>query len=221
MNKVMLPVAAVAVLAGSYVAFPYYAVNRLDGAVRTNDQAQLESMVDWSAVRHGLKADLITLMTGAVAQPSERNPGLQLSQAVIAMLGPKVVENIVEAYATPAGLTDLIRNGGEIDMKAAAARTVAEISGAPAGETATPPGVAEKPDSDAEPAEGTAQPITVTGAHFVGLNKMEVEFEDPQNPDRPAVKGILALDGLSWKMTRIVLPVDEMLDAPQTAERPN
>ena len=64
-------------------------------------------------------------------------------------------------------------------------------------------------------------PVLVKNTHFVGLNKMEVEFEDRDNPEKPSVKGILSLEGLSWKLSRIVLPVDEMLDAPQTAERPN
>jgi Protein of unknown function (DUF2939) len=228
MKKVLIPVAAVAVLAGAYVAYPYHAVNRLSAAVQSDDQAQLAMLVDWPSVRHGLKADLIALMSGAVAQPASYNPGKALGQAVIEMLGPKVVDNIVDSYATPAGLSGLIRNGGEIDVKAAVAKTAASMMGGMA--------LGSKGDTSRKPAEAGADeamadavlsvptpvpPVRVKNAHFVGLNKMEVAFEDRDNPEKPSVKGILTFEGRGWKLTRIVLPVDEMLDAPQTAERPN
>jgi Protein of unknown function (DUF2939) len=230
MNKVLLPVAAIAVLTGSYVAYPYYSVNRLNAAVRSDDQAQLATLVDWSSVRHGLKADLIALMAGAVAQPASYNPGKALGQAVIEMLGPKVVDNIVDSYATPAGLSGLIRNGGEIDVKAAVAKTAASMMGGMAlgskGDTSRKPAETEADAAAAVPdqavsAPAAIRPVLVKNTHFVGLNKMEVEFEDPDNPEKPSVKGILTFAGFSWKLSRIVLPVDEMLDAPQTAERPN
>jgi len=149
MNKLLLPVAAVAVLAGSYVAYPYYSVNRLSAAVRADDQVQLASLVDWASVRHGLKADLIALMSGAVSQPASYNPGRELGQAVIEMLGPKVVDNIVDSYATPAGLSGLIRNGGAIDVKAAVAKTAATMAGGMA------PG--SKGASSRKPAEAAAE----------------------------------------------------------------
>jgi len=231
MKKVLIPVAAVAVLAGAYVAYPYQAVNRLRAAVEADDQAQLATLVNWPSVRHGLKADLIALMSGAVAQPASYNPGKALGQAVIEMLGPKVVDNIVDSYATPAGLSGLIRNGGEIDMKAAVAKTAASMVGGMAlGSASDASAASRKPaeaGADEAMADATASepapvpPVAVKNAHFVGLNKMEVEFEDRDNPEKPSVKGILTSQGLGWKLSRIVLPVDEMLDAPQTAERPN
>jgi Protein of unknown function (DUF2939) len=231
MKKVLIPVAAVAVLAGSYVAYPYYAVNRLSAAVQSDDQAQLATLVDWSSVRHGLKADLIALMSGAVAQPASYNPGKALGQAVIEMLGPKVVDNIVDSYATPAGLSGLIRNGGEIDVKAAVAKTAASMVGGMALGSAGDASAASRKQAEAGADEAAADaaasvpapvpPVMVKSAHFVGLNKMEVEFEDRDNPEKPSVKGILTFEGFGWKLSRIVLPVDEMLDAPQTAERPN
>jgi len=230
MNKRLLPVAAGAVLAGSYVAYPYYSVNRLSAAVRVEDQAQLATLVDWSSVRHGLKADLIALMSGAVAQPASYNPGRELGQAVIEMLGPRVVDNIVDSYATPAGLSGLIRNGGAIDVKAAVAKTAAAMIGGMAlgskGDASGKPAVAENEAATAVPdmvasAPKVVPPVEVKNTHFVAPNKMEIEFQDPENPEKPSVKGILTFEGLGWKLTRIVLPVDEMLDAPQTAERPN
>jgi hypothetical protein len=239
MKKVLLPVAVVAVFAGSYIAYPYYSVNRLSAAVRADDQARLATLVDWSSVRHGLKADLIALMSQSVVQPVSNNPGQALGQAVIEMLGPKVVDNIVESYATPAGLSGLIRNGGAIDVKAAVAKTAASMAGGMAlgsrGDGAAPSGAARKMatamDADnyagaaagaaASPASASMPPILVRNTRFVGVNEMEVAFEDPDDASKPSVKGIMTLEGLRWKLTRIVLPVDEMVDAPQMAERPD
>jgi hypothetical protein len=248
MKKVLVPVAVVAVIAGAYIAYPYYCVNQLSAAVRSDDQARLSKLVDWSSVRLGLKADLIALMSQSVAQPASYNPGQALGQAVIEMLGPKVVDNIVASYATPAGLSGLIRNGGEIDMKAAVARTAASMAGGmalgSAGVSATAPkdtasnmptdtqsawgsgtaggnaGNADAAADDAGVAQAAMPPILVKSTRFVGVNQMEVAFQDPDDTSKPAVRGILTLEGLRWKLTRIVLPVDEMLDAPQTAERP-
>jgi hypothetical protein len=62
--------------------------------------------------------------------------------------------------------------------------------------------------------------ITVKAVRFVGVNAMEIEFESPEHPETAPVKGIMTLSGATWKITRIILPVDEMLDAPQTAEMP-
>jgi len=64
-------------------------------------------------------------------------------------------------------------------------------------------------------------PARVKNRRFVAPDQLRVRLRDPENPEKPSVKGILTFEGLGWKLTRIVLPVDEMLDAPQTAERPN
>jgi hypothetical protein len=230
MKKVVLPVAAAVVLAGSYVAYPYYSVNRLSAAIRSDDQARLTAMVDWASVRHGLKADLIALMTEAVAQPASYNPGQALGQAMIEMLGPKVVDNIVASYATPAALPGLIRNGGEIDVKAAVAKTAAamaggmalgSVSGAPGDSANAAQAPAGSVAGEASSVPAPNPPVRVKNTSFRGLSTMEVAFVDPEYPNKPSVKGILSFEGLRWKLTRIVLPVDEMMNAPQTAERPD
>lgn len=224
MKKVVIPVAVAVVLVGAYVAYPYYSVNRLSAAIRNDDQAQLSKLVDWSSVRHGLKADLIALMSAAVAQPVSYNPGQALGQAVIEMLGPKVVDNIVDSYATPAALSGLIRNGGEIDVKAAVAKTATAMAGGMALGSAGDSKAAAKAgsaDADTPSVPAPKVPVMIKSTRFTDLDRMEVAFEDPQYPDKPSVTGILSLEGLSWKLTRIVLPVGDMIDAPQTAERPD
>lgn len=253
MKKLLLTGVGLAVLAGAYVAYPYYSVGRLGAAVSTGDPEKLQVLVDWPSVRRGLQTDLNALLTGAVSQTAGDSPGRALGQIVLEVLGPKVVESAVETYATPEGLAELIRSGGAIDMKAAASRTIATMNAAASrvdlsGSEPVPPvamdiqpempsgteAAADAPpetdiSSDArtdlpiDPMPVSTDPrfsITVKAVRFVGVNAMEIEFESPDHPEKAPVKGIMKLSGATWKITRIILPVDEMLDAPQTAEMP-
>jgi Protein of unknown function (DUF2939) len=47
----------------AYVAYPYVALYRLGSAIQTADAATLESLVDWPAVREGIKEDVCDLAT--------------------------------------------------------------------------------------------------------------------------------------------------------------
>jgi hypothetical protein len=57
------PVFAVfAALGAGYVAYPYATLYRLDTAIRQSDAATLSLLVDWYAVREGLKEDLCDIV---------------------------------------------------------------------------------------------------------------------------------------------------------------
>jgi hypothetical protein len=47
-----------AVLGTGYVGYPYLTLYRLDQAVRRGDTATLQTLVDWPAVREGIKEDI-------------------------------------------------------------------------------------------------------------------------------------------------------------------
>lgn len=237
MKKVLLSAVGLAVLAGAYVAYPYYSVNRLGDAVSAGDPEKLQVLVDWDSVRGGLETDLNTLLTGAVTQSVGDSPGRAMGQIVLEVLGPKVIENAVQTYTTPEGFAALIRSGGEIDMKAAASRTIASMNAAaPPVDLSSPAPVTPlemEPDQKTlDEAQNAAGPtpqagtpevdfsIKVKAVRFVGVNAMEVEFASPDHAHKAPVKGIMKLSGTTWKVTRLILPVDEMLDASQMAEMP-
>jgi len=230
MKKVLLSVAGLIALVGAYVAYPYYSVNRLGAAVSAGDPEKLQVLVDWDSVRDGLKADLNVLLSGAVTQTAGDSPGRALRQIVLEVLGPKVIENAAETYTTPEGFAELIRSGGAIDVKAAASRTIASMNEAASqvdissAEPSGPLGMEPQADAMTDPADAAKQPddfsITVKAVRFVGVNAMEVEFATPDQREKAPVRGIMKLQGAKWKVTRLILPVDEMLDAPQTAEMP-
>jgi hypothetical protein len=52
-------------VAAAYVAFPYVTLYRLGSAIRSADAATLESLVDWPAVREGIKEDVCDLAADA------------------------------------------------------------------------------------------------------------------------------------------------------------
>lgn len=55
----------------TYAAYPYATLYRLGEAVRGGDTGALESMVDWPAVREGIKEDVCDL---AADDPNAKNP---------------------------------------------------------------------------------------------------------------------------------------------------
>ena len=61
-------IGALLVVALAYVVYPYVALYRLGLAIRHGDAATLESMVDWSAVREGIKEDICD---SVIDQPSQ------------------------------------------------------------------------------------------------------------------------------------------------------
>jgi hypothetical protein len=50
--------AALLAVGGSYVAYPYVTLFRLGEAIREGDAGTLQSLVDWPAVREGIKEDI-------------------------------------------------------------------------------------------------------------------------------------------------------------------
>jgi hypothetical protein len=55
--------AAVLSVGAAYVAYPYVTLYRLGLAIKTADAVTLESLVDWPAVREGIKEDVCDLGT--------------------------------------------------------------------------------------------------------------------------------------------------------------
>ena len=82
----------------SYGAYPYVALYRLGLAIKGGDAATLESLVDWPAVREGIKEDVCDL--GLDPQPASANqlPGFGASF----MRG--IASNTIDRAVTPQAL---------------------------------------------------------------------------------------------------------------------
>lgn len=95
------------VLGAGYVGYPYATLYRLDAAVRQSDAATLRSLVDWYAVREGLKEDICDMV---LDEPTQSRPSNELApfgaSFVRGMTG-----NSVDRTVTPQTVMSMIRTG--------------------------------------------------------------------------------------------------------------
>jgi hypothetical protein len=104
-------------LGAGYLGYPYATLYRLDTAMRQSDASALRSLVDWYAVREGLKEDICDM----VLEPPSARPRNELapfgSGFVRGMTG-----NALDRTVTPETLVSIIRAG---DARAPAEARVA------------------------------------------------------------------------------------------------
>jgi hypothetical protein len=82
-----------------YGASPYFSFWRFTVALRSGDTAAISARVDFPAVRESLKKQLIARFSHAGTGHKRWSK-----------LGPTLIDALVDAYATPAGLAMLIAN---------------------------------------------------------------------------------------------------------------
>jgi hypothetical protein len=94
------------VLGAGYLGYPYATLYRLDTAMRQSDASTLRSLVDWYAVREGLKEDICDMVLDE--QPTKSRASSELapfgSGFVHGMTG-----NALDHTVTPETLVSMIR----------------------------------------------------------------------------------------------------------------
>jgi hypothetical protein len=150
----VLGVAAVAALAlaGAYFGSPYLAVNSVAQAAKAGDTDKLNRLVDFPAVRDGLKADLSTAFTQRLNASAPGGQG-GLS-GLAAQLVPVLVGKIIDTMVTPAGVATMIDTG----------RAPPAGAPAPAGPSANP------------------GPRLKTSLNWKGLGEVSVDTESDKRP---------------------------------------
>ncbi len=110
--------AAFAILGAGYFSYPYVTLWRLDLALRQADAATLGSLVDWYAVREGLKEDICDM---AADEPGEARSGKELAPFG-AGFARGITTNVVDRTVTAETLASL--NDGTAHAPRAGARVV-------------------------------------------------------------------------------------------------
>jgi hypothetical protein len=87
-------------VAVAYVAYPYFTLYRLGQAIRNGDASSLETMVDWAAVREGIKEDICDTV---IDQPAEAKIGGQLPPFGAGFVRG-IAGNAVDSRVTPQAL---------------------------------------------------------------------------------------------------------------------
>ena len=101
--------ATLVVLGGGYLAYPYATLYRLDTAMRHSDAATLQSLVDWYAVREGLKEDICDMVLDEPA--ANAHPSNELAPFGSGFVRG-MTENRVDQAVTPETLVSLVHAGG-------------------------------------------------------------------------------------------------------------
>jgi hypothetical protein len=188
-GKLWAGLAALVVLAAVawYLLSPFQAFAALAEAGRTGDRDKLEAMVDFPAVRDSLKAQLADRLTHAISTDRALADGP--FGALGALLGPTVVDSVVDAAVTPDGVAAIIRSGR------------APLSDVSPGKTALPPPAETAPP----PAPGAAPPKPRTRFAYADLNHVRATTLS-NDAGRAPLTWVLERRGLSWKLVRIELP---------------
>ena len=159
--------ALVIVLLGYLAATPYITVLKMKWAAENHDGEALSEYVDFPSLRQSLKDNLNV----ALASRAQENPFAALG----AILGGMVVDKLVDAYVTPAGIIALM-SGARIETG-----RISELTG----------------QADAK------QPFSNPSLSYESLSKFSVEVRSNETDE--GVKFILRRDGIGWKLTEIVL----------------
>ena len=93
-------VGAFLLVAAVYAVYPYVTLYRLGEAIRHGDATTLQSMVDWPAVREGIKEDICDLV---IDEPAEVKVGAKLPPFGSGFIHG-IAQNAVDARVTPEGL---------------------------------------------------------------------------------------------------------------------
>src|SRR5208282_4306215 len=126
-SRVASALAALTFVSVAWIAWPYYAFYKLAVAFRAGDIPGLEAGVAWDNVRQGLRSDLNALLLQSLkVDPNDKNtePGAALGTGLAAVLGPTIINQLVEGYITPQGVAAVSRDSGADTLKTG-------LSGAP------------------------------------------------------------------------------------------
>ena len=93
------------ILLAVYIAYPYWTLYRLQDALLSNNAEAVKRIVDFPAVRAGMKAQVEGGLLEKSAEIGEKRPVLgDIGTALTNLLGPSVIGGTVDGLVTPEAL---------------------------------------------------------------------------------------------------------------------
>ncbi|MEZ5538722.1 MAG: DUF2939 domain-containing protein [Pseudomonadales bacterium] len=182
MKKTLIAIPVLLVLA-YIVALPYITVYQIRDAVKNHDSSALSDHIDYPSVRQSLKDQLNAMLMGKMqGDDMKDNPFAALGMA---FAGP-IVDKMVDAYVTPAGVAQLM--AGEKPSLKKKNPTVMPTDGATI-------------DAASEPEK--EKPLDDVALGYKSSNRFEVEDK------KKGLRVVLRRQGLDWKVAEIILPEEE------------
>lgn len=181
MNKkyLALPIAFALVLAW-FIATPWITVHQISTAVQARDAQALAEHVDFTSVRQSLKDQMNARVLHQMA--GDDGKALNPLAALVAPLAGAVVDKMVDAYVTPAGVAQLMAGR--------------EQAGAPTPQNGSAGGAADAPAAPRD------KPLAGADMGYRGLSRFVVTTHGRGGD----TQFVLARRGLGWKLAEIILP---------------
>lgn len=167
--------AVVVLLIAGFLSLPYITLMQIKSAAEAHDGEALSEHVDFPAVRQSLKDQMNIMMAKELSQKKENDPFAAFGAA----FGGMFVEKMVDAYITPAGLTQMM-SGEKPEQRRKNIKTP------------------QKPEQEKEPLQDAE-------LSYESLSKFSVTITEYDSEKK--IKFILRREGLTWRLSEIILPL--------------
>jgi Protein of unknown function (DUF2939) len=191
LRRLVAVTTVIALVAGAYIAVPFWTAWTIREAIKANDSAYLTDKIVWPSVRTTLKESLQSYsLTGAAApidgEQTAAKPSLW--QRIKTYVGKGAVDQFVETTVTPTGM------GALLNMRKAYETNVV---GAPA----------ERPPIWERMRRVWSK---VTRAEFKSFDRFEMDMIDKNEPSR-TISAVLERKGFEWLMTELRVKATDKL----------
>jgi DUF2939 family protein/uncharacterized protein DUF4339 len=211
----VIVVGAVVLLIFGWMVWPYYTLYSFSNAIQLGETFNLESLVDWDSVRQGLRGDFNALFAKHMAQ--SKGKGSDLGAGLAVVLGPAIINQVIDNYVTPQGITNLIRTGKPANI--GADQKVDNATPPPDGKDAANDRSQNLPDKNSKTTLAAKQKLgldRVIYAFFLGSPfTFKVDLKTDPDPEPKIISLIFRWSG-NWKLTRVLVPLDDAL--PETKQ---
>jgi hypothetical protein len=188
-------IATVIMLGGLiWMAWPYYAAYDLAMGLRNGDEATLQSRINWESVRQSLRGDLNASFLKHVSEDKS-----DLGRGFALMLGPALVNQIVDGYITPQAVSRIV--------KGSQAKDVTDVAFLPSSQ-------------DVQTGLRNFSARQIGYAFFAGGPlSFRIDIR-PADDSKPGVTTLFFRWSGDWNLTRVTLPLDEIQQWNAQAKQP-
>ena len=182
-KKLQVSIIAIVLLIFTFVyTSPYLAIYQIRQALKNEDSAALAAYVDFPSVRQGIKDQLNTELVKKFPEHA------QASEGGFAAFGALLASSMVDVMVSLQGIAMLLQ-------------------GKKLKESLPFQAQPEQSEQQTQAGEQAKEKLSYRGK-YQSFNRFTVEIHHPQK--QPPINVILQRQGLSWKVTQIVLPIEQL-----------
>jgi hypothetical protein len=186
-KKLQVSIIAIVLLIFTFVyTSPYLAIYQIRQALKNEDSAALAAYVDFPSVRQGIKDQLNTELVKKFPEHAQASQGG--FAAFGALLASSMIDKMVDVMVSPQGVAMLLQ-------------------GKKLKESLPFQAQPEQSEQQTQAGEQAKEKLSYRGK-YQAFNRFTVEIHHPQK--QPPINVILQRQGLSWKVTQIVLPIEQL-----------